>query len=422
MDLMKDNLLTTAITAGAGILALWYYGHEQRMEDQKKLDALMARARVLEETVEKLTKTVQALREKTLTADDSDAQLKTLNASLLGLGEASVKIGTRDSELAMWQAKHVNAIVKDAYKIKTAIVGMKTLGDLDLKSSLSSFSNKGVFTKELDAALLLGEVDIAVHSMKDLPTTLEEGLALCAVLERGSIEDAVVLNSTLKEEGKVKSLDDLPKGAVIGTSALRRRAILSKHYPHLNVKDVRGNLQTRFKKLDSKQYDALVLARTGLERLKMHDRIDQILDSSKFGYAVSQGALAVVCRSTDKRMMSLFLPLNHVPTRLRTTAERALLRSLEGGCKVPIAVKTDYDSAKQTMTMQGWVVSLDGQKVCHATVTDAPVPLSLEKGLEAAKAVGLTVAEALRKEGAEAILAACRGDNMGHTPPPSKTK
>jgi len=329
-----------------------------------------------------------------------------------------MKIGTRDSELAMWQAKHVNAMLK-RLGLETEIVGMKTMGDIDLKSALSTFSNKGIFTKELDAALLLKKVHIAVHSMKDLPTTLEDGLFLGAVLERGAIEDALVISAKHKNNKPITSLDTLPTGSLVGTSALRRRAVLRRHYPGLQVDDVRGNLQTRLAKLDNPKlkFDALILARTGLERVNLGDRISEVLDSKRFGYAVSQGALAVVCRTADGLSREVLSKLNHAPTYLRTAAERSLLKTLEGGCKVPIAVTSDYDKKTGTMRLKGWVVALDGSREAVAELTSTEISGTLEHATEKAVKLGQAVGEELRKRGAEEILVECRGMPMGHQAP-----
>ncbi len=269
-----------------------------------------------------------------------------------------VRIGTRESKLAMWQAEHVRdrlaaahptvdfqskySAVQWVYSLILvliwSVVGMTTLGDRDLVSSLSNFTSKGVFTKELDAALLAGSIDIAVHCMKDLPTKLPAGIDFAAVLKRGETEDALIVHSK-HAAAKRTTLDSLPAGSVIGTSALRRVASIAKHYPQLRCKDVRGNVNTRLAKLDSGEYDALILADVGLRRLGFGDRITQTLNSERFGYAVGQGALAVVCREGDASHQALCAPLTHEPTQYACAAERGLLAELEGGCKVPIAVR-----------------------------------------------------------------------------------
>jgi len=432
-------LLPALATAGAlAIGTLWYmnqYLESSESKEREEVTQLLNRSEELAKKLGKLSKDVQGLVAKERKASETDEQLKEFSSNLAALASKDetklklVRIGTRDSELAMWQAKHVESILGKAYNhVSTKIVGMKTLGDKDLKSALSTFSNKGVFTKELDAALLLGEVDIAVHSMKDLPTTLESGLSLGCVLERGTIEDAVVLSAKHKNSSMIKSLATLPAGSVLGTSALRRRAVLLRNFPDLVVKDVRGNLQTRLRKLDDDddgnkdkiKYDALILARTGLQRCKLEHRISEVLDCDKYGHAVSQGALAVVCRSSDGLAMQLLRGLNHIPTRLRVTAERALLRTLEGGCKVPIAVTSAYNESKSQLRLKGWVVSLDGKRMVEAEETHDGVPPSLELGLQMADKVGVSVGEALKKKGAEAILIECRGTTLNFEAPTKK--
>lgn len=328
-----------------------------------------------------------------------------------------VYIGTRDSNLAMWQANHVHQLIEqyintiqysdmDHKRNTTAtadytaanhnhnlqpnptlahtsasptepttlhVVGMKTLGDLSLAQPLSTFSNKGVFTKELDIALLNGTIDCAVHCMKDLPTTLPVGISIAATLERGTLEDAVIIHQK-HISNNIHKLKDLPHGSIAGTSALRRIATLNKYYPHLIMHDVRGNVNTRLQKLDSGLYDALILSAAGLERIDLGDRISERLDASIYGHAVGQGALTILVRSDDRYMHSVLQPLNDIRTDLACTAERALLRTLQGGCKVPIIVHCLYNELQQSNTnddskyielrLRGGVLSVDG----HTTV------------------------------------------------------
>ena len=204
-----------------------------------------------------------------------------------------VRLGTRTSQLAMWQAQHVASQLSAAHPAEAfPIVGLNTTGDLDQLKPLTDFGNKGVFTKELDLALLDARLDAAVHCVKDLPTTLPPGLTLACILPRGDLEDALVG----RDGAGLKSLDDLREGAVVGTSAMRRRASLARYYPHLVCKDVRGNINTRMMKLDRGDYDAIILAAVGLKRLHFHHRISQTLDVRRFGYAVGQGALGILAR------------------------------------------------------------------------------------------------------------------------------
>jgi hydroxymethylbilane synthase len=331
-------------------------------------------------------------------------------------------VGTRDSQLAMWQANFVEKRLKEKYpQTGFTVVGMKTMGDVNLAASLSSFSSKGVFTKELDVALLAGRIDLAVHCMKDLPTTLPTGIVFGCVLPRGDVEDALIVHN---KYGSL-TLDTLPKGAVVGTSALRRIAVLSQHYRHLRFKDVRGNVNTRLKKLDSGEYDALILARVGLKRLGFGDRITQVLDADTFGYAVGQGALAVVCRESDSAMRALLLPLDDILTSTPCTAERALLRSLEGGCKVPIAVRSSIIRDGNALQLHASVISVDGERHVSAqhTVT-LPYQLvvnslnahQMQALLEVADALGVKLGVTLKEKGADSILDAIKG-NPSHPAP-----
>lgn len=414
--------------AGLGYL---YWDYSKRQKDLQELKSLRDEVMSVTDELNKLKASVAESKASRAQLDAFEQSLKDLSSnpdppraaengadakSQGKINRRVIRIGTRDSLLAMWQAKHVEALLKKAHPaLEVQIVGMKTLGDKILNVPLSNFSNKGVFTKELDTALLSGHVDIAVHSMKDLPTILPDGLVLCAVPSRGTVEDALVLSSRYAKSETVKTLETLPRGAVVGTSALRRRAVIRRYYPGLAVRDVRGNLQTRIKKLDAKDggYDALLLARTGLSRLGLQNRISQVVPSAVAGHAVSQGALAVVCRSDDPVSAALTLPLNDTATSLRTAAERSLLLTLEGGCKVPIAVTSEFDEKSSTLTLHGWVISLDGKREAQAErKSQLSKPL-----LESARALGAGVAADLKAKGAESILLECRGMDMGHQKP-----
>lgn len=265
-------------------------------------------------------------------------------------------IGTRKSDLALWQAYHVEAVLPQP----TRILGILSTGDLNQEIALSSFSEKGVFTKELDTALLTSTIDIAVHSMKDLPTTLPEGLVLAAVMARGSVEDCLVYRAGLEE---------LPAKPVIGTSSLRRTAVLRRTRPEAVLKGIRGNLNTRLRKLDEGSYDAIMLAKAGLERLGMVGRVSRVLEPAQVGYAVCQGAVAVVCRESDDYVREICRGIECATTRVRCEAERAMLRTLEGGCKVPIAVVSSIDEASGHVQVRGWVMSVDGTQVVDKQVS-----------------------------------------------------
>jgi hydroxymethylbilane synthase len=267
---------------------------------------------------------------------------------------------------------------------------MSTQGDKILDVALSKIGDKGLFTKELETGMLNQEIDLAVHSLKDLPTNLPEGLVLGVVTERENPADALVVHAKHKD----KQLETLPAGAVIGTSSLRRLAQLRHHYPHFAFKDVRGNLNTRLAKLDEGNYDALILAAAGLQRLDMADRIHQIIPPEISLHAVGQGALGIECRSDDQEVLDLLKALEHLPTAQRCYAERAFLRDLEGGCQVPIGVNTEIVDDRLTLT--GIVSSIDGQQIVQGVVTGAATE---------AEQLGTLLANDLRAKGAAKILA-----------------
>lgn len=302
----------------------------------------------------------------------------------------TIRIGSRKSQLALVQTYWVQEQLQKAFPDRVFEVHtMSTQGDKILDVALAKIGDKGLFTKELEVGMINGDIDFAVHSLKDLPTRLPEGLILGCVTERENPADALVLHE--KHQGK--DLSTLPEGAVIGTSSLRRLAQLRHHYPHLSFKDVRGNLNTRLAKLDAGEYDALILAVAGLHRLGMSDRIHQVIPSDVSLHAVGQGALGIECRAEDSEILSLLKALEHQPTAYRCYAERAFLRELEGGCQVPIGVNTVLEG--DTLTLSGLVASLDGQRVVKGTVSGAP---------ETAEELGTTLAKQLRDQGAQDIL------------------
>jgi hydroxymethylbilane synthase len=266
---------------------------------------------------------------------------------------------------------------------------MSTQGDKILDVALAKIGDKGLFTKELEVGMLQNDIDFAVHSLKDLPTNLPKGLCLGAVTERVNPADAMVLHSRYQD----RQIDTLPEGAVIGTSSLRRLSQLRHHFPHLAFKDVRGNLNTRLQKLDSGEYDALVLAVAGLERLGMSDRIHQILPAEVSLHAVGQGALGIECREGDSEVLAVIKALEHTPSAQRCHAERAFLRELEGGCQVPIGVNTVIEGNQLTLT--GLVASLDGQRLVKDNITGAAAD---------AETLGVELARRLRQQGAQEIL------------------
>jgi hydroxymethylbilane synthase len=245
-------------------------------------------------------------------------------------------IGSRGSKLALWQANWVKTELEKAHPgLNVEIEIIKTTGDKLTEASLVQIGGKGVFTKEIEDALIERRVDLAVHSLKDLPTTLPEGLHIAAITEREDVRDGLVVSEPLRS--KVKKIADLPQGARVGTSSLRRRAQLLSNRPDLQVLELRGNVDTRLRKLDEGQYDAIILASAGLIRLGLGDRITARIEPEEMLTAVGQGALGIEARIDDEKTNTLLQLLNHWPTRHATEAERAVLRGLGGGCAVPIA-------------------------------------------------------------------------------------
>jgi hydroxymethylbilane synthase len=302
----------------------------------------------------------------------------------------TIRIGSRKSQLALVQTYWVQEQLQKAFPDRVFEVHtMSTQGDKILDVALAKIGDKGLFTKELEVGMLQGEIDFAVHSLKDLPTNLPEGLVLGCVSEREDPADALVVHAQHQD----KQVDTLPEGAVVGTSSLRRLAQLRHHYPHLSFKDIRGNLNTRLAKLDAGEYDAIILAVAGLRRLGMGDRVHQVLPPEVSLHAVGQGALGIECRSGDNEILSLLKALEHRPTALRCYAERAFLRELEGGCQVPIGVNTLLEG--DSLTLTGVVASLDGQTLVQDSIVGAA---------EDAEALGVDLAHRLKEQGAQVIL------------------
>ncbi|NET01153.1 MAG: hydroxymethylbilane synthase [Sphaerospermopsis sp. SIO1G1] len=302
----------------------------------------------------------------------------------------TIRIGSRKSQLALVQTHWVREQLQKSYPdINFEVHTMSTQGDKILDVALAKIGDKGLFTKELELGMINQEIDFAVHSLKDLPTNLPEGLALAAITERENPADAVVFH----EKYKGQTLETLPEGAVIGTSSLRRLAQLRNRFPHFAFKDVRGNLNTRMSKLDAGEYDALILAVAGLERLGMGDRVHQVLSADISLHAVGQGALGIECRSDDTELINLLKAIEHPQTRDRCLAERSFLRSLEGGCQVPIGVNTEISG--ENLTLTGIVASVDGQELIKNTVIGAA---------KDAENLGTELANNLRQQGATEIL------------------
>ncbi len=310
--------------------------------------------------------------------------------SVVSSPSRTVRIGSRKSQLALVQTYWVQEQLQKSFPdIKFEVHTMSTQGDNILDVALAKIGDKGLFTKELELGMINQEIDFAVHSLKDLPTHLPEGLTLACITERENPADALVVHEKYKD----KQIDTLPEGAVVGTSSLRRLAQLRHHFPHLQFKDVRGNLNTRLAKLDAGDYDALILAAAGLQRLGMSDRVHQVIPSEISLHAVGQGALGIECRAEDAEIISLLKAIEHPETRDRCLAERAFLRDLEGGCQVPIGVNTELNGDNLTLT--GIVVSVDGQNIVQDTVAG--------KASEAEK-LGTQLANILRQQGAQEIL------------------
>lgn len=310
--------------------------------------------------------------------------------STISSPSGTIRIGSRKSQLALVQTYWVQEQLQKRFRdLSIEVHTMSTQGDKILDVALAKIGDKGLFTKELELGMLNHEIDFAVHSLKDLPTHLPEGLVLAAVTERENPADALVVHEKYKD----KQIDTLPDGAVIGTSSLRRLAQLRHHFPHFTFKDVRGNLMTRMAKLDDGEYDALILAAAGLQRLGMGARIHQVLPVELSLYAVGQGALGIECRASDTEVLSLLKAIEHVPTRDRVLAERAFLRELEGGCQVPIGVHTQLD--EDTLTLTGLVASVDGKRLVKDSVTGYA---------SEAEQLGIQLAQTLRQQGAQEIL------------------
>ena len=323
-----------------------------------------------------------------------------------------VRVGSRSSQLAIIQTNTIISAMKKVHpEVNFVVQTMETIGDKVLDRALPNIGSTNLFTKELELALAANEVDMIVHSLKDLPTTLSPEFALAAIFKRDDPTDALLL----APKHKGRDLASLPSGCVVGTSSLRRMAQLRSHCPGLLFKSVRGNLNTRLKKLDAEngEYDALVLATSGLERLGWHGRISQRLDPSYCLYAVGQGALAVETRSSDTRMQQLLDCLNHPSTVVCCSSERAFLHVLEGGCSAPVGVCCTVEEG--CVKMSGAVLSLDGMKKVNGTISQK-LPENWE-GLDyhamcsCGSAVGEQLAKTLLERGARRILEEAKTDN-----------
>lgn len=299
-------------------------------------------------------------------------------------------IGTRGSKLALWQTNWVRNRLETLHpEIEIEVKIITTKGDRIQDVSLPKLGEqgKGLFTKELEDAMLEGSIDLAVHSLKDLPTDFTEGLHLGAICEREDPRDAFVARSG------INSFDELPHGAVVGTSSLRRVSQLRALRPDLEIIPARGNVDTRLSKLDEGQFDAIILAAAGLKRLERAERITEYLNSDKMLSAVGQGAMAIETRSNDRDVDEVISSLNHGPTSLACRAERAFLKGLGGGCLVPIAAFANVEESK--LHMHGLVASPDGSEIIRDEESGST---------ESAEAIGQSLAEKLKARGAERLL------------------
>ena len=302
-----------------------------------------------------------------------------------------IVIASRESALALWQAEFIKRWLIELYpQSEISILGMTTRGDQILNISLSKIGGKGLFIKELEQAMAEGRADIAVHSMKDLPMNMPPGFALAAIAEREDPRDAFVSNH-------YKSLDALPAGSVVGTSSLRRESQLRARFPYLQVQPLRGNVQTRLRKLDEGQYAAIILAAAGLKRLGLADRITTVLSPELSLPAVGQGALGIECLSERTDLIELMKPLHHIKTGQCVESERAMSRELGGSCQVPLGGFAEIIEGK--LVLRGFVASPDGSRMLSTQLNGDPAT---------GETMGIHLAKDLKAKGADEILDALK--------------
>jgi hydroxymethylbilane synthase len=300
-------------------------------------------------------------------------------------------IASRESRLALWQAEHVRARLQTLYPAcDVQILGMTTRGDQILDRALSKVGGKGLFVKELEVAMEEGRADLAVHSLKDVPMELPDGFSLAAILEREDPRDAFVSN-------QYASLADLPVGAVVGTSSLRRQALISARFSHLVIKPLRGNLDTRLRKLDEGEYAAIILAAAGLKRLGLPERIKAFLEPLESLPAAGQGAMAIEILSSREDLLTALAALNHLASSQAVLAERTVSKAFGGSCQIPLAAFAEIDNG--TMHLRAMVATPDGTQSAKAEVHGKA---------EDYQVLGMQVVAALRAQNADAILAVCR--------------
>lgn len=312
------------------------------------------------------------------------------------MNNTTVRIATRKSALALWQAEYVKAQLEHFHHgINVELVTMTTKGDILLDTPLAKIGGKGLFVKELEVAMLEDRADIAVHSMKDVPVDFPEGLGLEVICPREDPRDAFVSNT-------IKSLSDLPQGAIVGTSSLRRQCQLKASRPDLDIRVLRGNVNTRLRKLDEGQYDAIILAAAGLIRLKMSERIAQFIEPEEMLPANGQGAVGIECRTDDEKLKALLAPLECATTRICVLAERAMNRALQGGCQVPIGSYGVISADGKNIHLRGLVGAVDGSEMIESEIT-GPV--------EEGEALGNKLAQELLSRGADKILQQVYSEN-----------
>ncbi|MCP3663471.1 MAG: hydroxymethylbilane synthase [Gammaproteobacteria bacterium] len=306
------------------------------------------------------------------------------------MSDSTLRIATRKSPLAMWQAEHVSQKLRQAYPdLKVELIGMSTQGDKILDTPLAKIGGKGLFVKELEQGMLEGKADLAVHSMKDVPVDSQfpEGLHLSVILEREDPRDAFVSN-------RYSTLDELPEGAVVGTASMRRQCQLLDSRPDFQIKTLRGNVNTRLKKLDDGEYDAIILASAGLIRLEFENRITAYIDPEQSLPAIGQGAVGIECRADDDRVNELLMALHDEETTICVRAERAMNNRLMGGCQVPIAGYAVLNHDK--LHMRGLVGEPDGSHIMRAELVGHP---------SEPEKLGVSIAEELLGQGADQVLA-----------------
>ena len=312
------------------------------------------------------------------------------------MNRASLRIATRKSPLALWQAHHVReALLARNPGLEVELLTMSTQGDKILDTPLAKVGGKGLFVKELEVGMLEGRADLAVHSMKDVPVEFPPGLGLAAVLPREDPRDVLISN-------KYSSIDELPQGACVGTSSLRRQCQLRARRPDLQVLDLRGNVNTRLQKLDDGQYDAILLAAAGVRRMGWEARITELLPPEQFLPAIGQGAIGIEIRTDDQRTRELVDALNDPQTAIRITAERALNEGLQGGCQVPIAGYAELGHG--VIVLRALVGRPDGSELVQGVISGKP---------DDAAELGQVLADDLLARGAREILAAVYGETPG---------